>query len=234
MAGTLAGSVIAGQYTCRTGRYKILPVTGAVLMLAGMLLLWPLTAGTPLLCTETAMLVLGAGSSLYAQTITLSMQNALSQAGLGVATSSNAFFRQVGGTAGAAVFLSIAYSAAGPAIRTAYITAGSSPAFRAAARQHPGQAGLLRLASAGGQPALDNTGFLARLNPLLALPFRQGFTSALDIAFLAAAAVMAGALVLALLIRELPLRTSLATPAAPAAAAAGPATPARPAEPARP
>ena len=59
---------------------------------------------------------------------------------------------------------------------------------------------------------MNNTAFLARLDPVLAQPFRQGFTSALDIAFLAAALVMAAALVLALLIRELPLRTTVAAP----------------------
>lgn len=214
VAGTLACSVIAGQFTSRTGRYKILPVTGAFLMLAGMLMLWPLTAGTPLLYTETAMFLLGAGGSLYTQTITLSMQNALSQSDLGVATSSNTFFFQIGGTIGAAVFLSIAYSTAGSAIRTAYATASHAPVFRAAAAQHPGQAGLLRLASSGSQSALNNTAFLPRLNPVLVQPFGQGFTSALDIAFLAAAAVMAAAVVLALLIRELPLRTTIATPSA--------------------
>jgi EmrB/QacA subfamily drug resistance transporter len=47
VAGTLAFSVIAGQFTSRTGRYKVLPVTGAVLLLAGSLMLCPLTAGTP-------------------------------------------------------------------------------------------------------------------------------------------------------------------------------------------
>ena len=214
VAGTLAFSVIAGQFTSRTGRYKILPVTGACLMLAGMLMLWPLTAGTPLLYTETAMFLLGAGGSLYNQTITLSVQNALPQADLGVATSSNTFFFQVGSTTGAAMFLSVAYAAAGTAIRTAYATASTAPAFRAAAAQHPGQSGLLRLASAGSQSALNNTGFLTRLAPVLAQPFRQGFTSALDIAFLIAAGVMAAALVLALLIRELPLRTTVNAPAA--------------------
>ena len=50
--------------------------------------------------------------------------------------------------------------------------------------------------------------------PALAQPFRQGFTTALDVAFLAAAAVMALALVLALSIRELPLRTTVAAQAA--------------------
>lgn len=210
VAGTLAGSIIAGQFTTRTGRYKILPVTGSVLLLAGMLMLWWLSPETPLVYVESAMLLLGAGGSLYAQTVTLSIQNALPQADLGVATSSNTFFRQIGGTAGVAVFLSIAYSAAGNAIRTAYAATG--PAFHAVAARHPGQAGLLRLASTGSQSALDDTAFLQHLDPVLAQPFRQGFTSALDIAFLTATAVMAAALVLALSIRELPLRTTIASP----------------------
>jgi EmrB/QacA subfamily drug resistance transporter len=214
VAGTLACSVIAGQFTLRTGRYKILPVTGSFLLLAGMLMLWRLSAATSLPYVESAMFLLGSGASLYTQTITLSMQNALPQADLGVASSSKTFFWLIGGTAGAAVFLSVAYSAAGSAIRAAYARASPAPAFRVAAARHPGQAGPLRLASAGGQSALNNTAFLQRLNPVLARPFRQGFTSALDIAFLAAAAVMVVALVLALVMRELPLRTTIATPSA--------------------
>ena len=217
VAGTLAGSVTAGQFTARTGRYKIMPVAGSILMLAGMLLLSRLSAATPLPYAGTVMFVIGAGSTLYAQTITLSMQNALPQADLGVATGSNTFFRQIGGTAGVALFLSLTYSTAGGGIRSAYATARATPSFRAAAAAHPGQAGLLRLASAGGQPALNNPAFLARMDPGLAQPFRQGFTGALDIAFLAAAAVMAAALVLALSVKELPLRTTVAPPSATAA-----------------
>jgi EmrB/QacA subfamily drug resistance transporter len=212
VAGTLLGAVIAGQFTSRTGRYKILPVTGSVLLLAGMLLLGLLGPGTPLAYAEPVMFLIGAGSTLYAQTITLSMQNALPQADLGVATSSNTFFRQIGATVGAAVFLSITYSAAGRAITTAY--ASASPSLRAVAGRHPAQAGALRLASSGSQSALNNTAFLAHLSPVLAQPFLQGFTSALDIAFLVAALVMGAALVLALLIRELPLRTTVSAPSA--------------------
>jgi EmrB/QacA subfamily drug resistance transporter len=219
VAGTLLGSVVAGQFTSWTGRYKVLPVTGSALMLAGMLLLSRVGPGTPVLYAESVTFLIGAGSTLYQQTITLSMQNALPQADLGVATSSNSFFRQIGATAGSAVFLSITYSAAGRAITTAY--ASASPSLRAVAARHPGQAGALRLASSGSQSALNNTAFLARLDPVLAQPFRAGFASALDLAFLASAVVMAAALVLALLIRELPLRTTVAAqPAAPAEPAA--------------
>lgn len=209
VAGTLAGALVAGRYTTRTGRYKVLPVTGSVLLLVGALLLWRLDAGTPMTYAAIAMFLFGAGSSLYTQTITLSMQNALPQADLGVATSSNTFFRQVGGTTGAAVFLSVTYSVAGGAIRSAYASAGTEPAFRAAAVTQPG---LVRLAAAGDRTALDDTAFLDHLRPVLAQPFREGFTTALDVAFLGTAVVLAGALVLALLVKELPLRTTVGDP----------------------
>jgi hypothetical protein len=172
-----------------------------------------LATGTPLAYALSAMFVIGAGSTLYAQTITLSMQNALPQADLGVATSSNTFFRQIGATAGAAVFLSITYGAAGRAIRARYARADSG-AFRAAVASHPGQAGALRLAAAGSQAALNDTAFVARLDPVLAEPFRAGFSAALDVAFLASAVVMAAALGLALMNRELPLRTTVHAPPA--------------------
>ena len=139
VAGMLLGSVTAGEFTSRTGRYKILPVTGSALMLAGMLLLTRLGSGTPLLYAESLTFLIGVGSTLYQQTITLSMQNALPQADLGVATSSNTFFRQIGATAGTAVFLSITYSAAGRAITTAY--ASAAPSLRAVAARHPGRPG---------------------------------------------------------------------------------------------
>jgi len=150
VAGTLACPVIAGQVTSRTGRYKILPMTGSVLLLAGMLLLCCLTTATGMAYVESVMFLLGADRCLYMLTITLSMQNALPQADLGVATSSNTFFRQVGGTAGAAMFLSVSYSAASSAIRTAYAAARSAGALRAAVRHGPGQAATVRLASSIG------------------------------------------------------------------------------------
>lgn len=222
VAGTLACSVIAGQVTARTGRYKILPVAGSVPLLAGTLLLCRLTAGTPMVTVECAMFGIGAGTALYQQTITLSMQNALPQRDLGVATGANTFFRQIGGTVGAAAFLSMLYARAGGMIRSGYAAAEAGTAFRAALRQHPGQAGTVRLAASGAAAALNNTSFLARLAPDLARPFTAGFAGALAGAFVPAAAVMAAALVLALCVRQLPLRTTVAPAESPARPPAAP------------
>ena len=56
------------------------------------------------------MVVFGAGLGLNMQTIVLAMQNAVPPRDMGVATSSATFFRQMGGTLGTAVFLSILFS----------------------------------------------------------------------------------------------------------------------------
>ena len=108
--GIMAASVIAGQITSRTGRYKIFPVIGCVLLVIGMLLLWRLGADSSLVYADLAMAVVGLGLGMNMQTIVLAMQNAVGPRDIGVATSSTTFFRQMGGTLGVAVFLSILYS----------------------------------------------------------------------------------------------------------------------------
>jgi EmrB/QacA subfamily drug resistance transporter len=208
--GMLVCSVLAGQVTSRTGRYKFLPVAGSLVLIASMVMLWRLSAGTGVAYIEVAILLFGAGYGLYTQTITLSVQNSLPQSDLGVATSSNGFFRQMGGTAGAAMFLSIVYSAAPSKIAAVFATARGTAGFLAAAQANPGQFAMLRATSSAISSALNNTSFLPHLNPLLAAPFKTGFTEALTTGFLVAVAVMTIAFVLTMCIEEIPLRSAIA------------------------
>jgi hypothetical protein len=89
-------------------------------------------------------------------------------------------------------------------IRSAYEAAAKSPAFLAIARAHPDQIATLR---SGGNGTLNDTSFLNHFNATLAHPFKEGFTSALTLAFLVGAGVLLVAFVLAVLQREVPLRT---------------------------
>src|SRR6185437_3098079 len=97
----------------------------------GMLLLHSVGADTQLFVTDLFMLTFGIGLGLCMQTVTLVMQNAVPAADIGVATSSATFFRQVGGTLGTAVFLSILFSNVGTKVRSAYQNAfaGKDPDF---------------------------------------------------------------------------------------------------------
>ncbi len=213
LVGMLALSYAAGQVTSKTGRYKALPVIGSVPLVVGMLMLWRLTADTDMVYVSCALFVLGAGLGMNLQTIVVAMQNAVPARDIGVATASATFFRQMGGTAGIAVLLSIVYSTAGGKISAAFTAARDTPAFQAAATAHPDQFEMATSTSSGGAAVLDDTSFLNGMDPVLAAPFKSGFTGALAIAFLVAAVVLVAAFVLAIVTKELPLRTS-----APAAA----------------
>ncbi|MFJ5270939.1 MDR family MFS transporter [Streptomyces sp. NPDC088358] len=208
--GIMALSVVAGQITSRTGRYKIFPIIGGGLLVIGMLMLWRLTADSGLFYTDISMFVVGAGLGLNMQTIVLAMQNAVPPRDIGVATSSTTFFRQMGGTAGVAVFLSIVYSVVGGKISDAFADARGTAAFQAAAQAHPDQVKTLTSASSGSVGTLNDTSFLSHLDPVLAHPFKVGFTNAVTVAFLVGALVLVGAFVLAFFIKEVPLRTTAA------------------------
>ncbi|SEO08766.1 MDR family MFS transporter [Actinacidiphila rubida] len=210
MLGIMVLSMVSGQVTSRTGRYKIFPVIGCVLLVAGMLMLWQLKADSSLLYVDLAMFVVGAGLGLNMQTLVLAMQNAVPPRDIGVATSSATFFRQMGGTLGVAVFLSIVYSAVGGKIGSAFADAKGTAPFQQAAQAHPDQVKLLNAASSGSAGSLNDTSFVKRLDPALAHPFKVGFTESMNVAFLVGAAVLVIAVVLALMIKEVPLRTTAA------------------------
>ena len=202
VAGLMVASMGAGQFTSRTGRYKLFPITGSALLVASLVLLHTVGADTPLWRTDIYMALFGLGIGLNMQTIQLAMQNAVPPRDMGVATSSGIFFRQVGGTLGTAVFLSILFSAAPHRIASQYAAAEQTPQFQAAAQAHPDQVKLL----SGGDGSLNDTSFLSRIDGVLAHPFRAGFSQAMDLVFITGAFVLLAAVVLSLCIKEVPLR----------------------------
>ncbi|MFF9622702.1 MFS transporter [Streptomyces griseosporeus] len=104
MGGIVGASVVSGQLISHTGRYKLYPVLGSALSVAGMWLLSRLEADTPRLHYSIWMAVLGAGIGLVMPVLVLAVQNSVRPADLGTATSASNYFRQIGGSVGAAVF----------------------------------------------------------------------------------------------------------------------------------
>jgi EmrB/QacA subfamily drug resistance transporter len=214
--GIMAGSVIAGQTTARTGRYKVFPVAGTILMGLGSLLFSRLSAdaGFPYIFTISVIFGLGLGFTM--QPLVLAVQNAVPVRDMGVATSSSLFFRQVGGTLGTAVFLSVLFSTVGANIANAISRAVHTPAFQAALQGHnltgdPAAnqkviAALQPGAHAGGF-SLDDSSFINHLDERLARPFLEGFAKSVDTVLLLAAIIMIVAIVLVILMPELPLRS---------------------------
>src|SRR5207244_11321718 len=58
--------------------------------------------------------------------------------------------------------------------------------------------------------ALNDTSFIQHLNPVLAAPFKVGFSQAMDFVFLLGAAVLVVALLFTLFLPQVPLRTQSA------------------------
>ena len=218
MAGIMVASVVSGQVTARTGRYKIFPIIGTAAMTAALLLLsFRLGVDTPLWEADIYMALFGFGLGFCMQTLIIAVQNAVPARDMGVATASSTFFRQMGGTLGVAVFLSILFTVVGTKISEAFRTVAPTPEFRAAladpaVRADPANRVVLDSIRDGGLSGnaggvLQDSSFLQQIDPRLARPFLVGFSEAMDLVFLVAAGVMFLAFVLMLFLEEIPLRT---------------------------
>jgi EmrB/QacA subfamily drug resistance transporter len=110
MAGLMASSIVSGLLVSRTGKYRWYPTVGIGLVVVGYVLLTGLRVDSPLPYLWLCMVVLGIGLGMVQQALTLATQNAVGAKDMGVATSAATFFRQIGGTLGAAVLLSVLFS----------------------------------------------------------------------------------------------------------------------------
>ena len=104
MLGVTVTSIVAGQVTTKTGRYKIFPILGGGIMGVGMYLLTGLDVGTTRLTSGIYYIVLGLGMGFLMQMVSLIAQNSVQQRDMGVASSARMFFQQIGGSLGVAAF----------------------------------------------------------------------------------------------------------------------------------
>jgi EmrB/QacA subfamily drug resistance transporter len=214
VVGIMATTAVSGKVIAVSGRYRVWPVLGSVVMVLGFLCLATMTATTPFWVTAISMTVFGVGLGANLQSLTLAVQNALPQSEVGVATAAATFTRQLGGSLGAAVFLSILFGTVGDRVTDAFRRAASSPTFRATLADprvlaDPADRALARGLSTGAGPGdavLDDSSFLARLHPVLARPFLEGLSDAMAWAFLAGALAMTVAVAATLFMPEHPLR----------------------------
>jgi EmrB/QacA subfamily drug resistance transporter len=102
--GMLAASISSGFLVSRSGRWKVYPVVGMVLIGLGFGALSQLRVDSSLTLVGAGVALIGLGLGLTMQILILATQNALSRADLAAATSAVAFFRSLGGAVGIAVF----------------------------------------------------------------------------------------------------------------------------------
>jgi EmrB/QacA subfamily drug resistance transporter len=104
VVGLMGTSIVSGRFISATGRWKVWLTSGMVAVVIGTGLLGTIDHATPLWVIGAYMLILGAGLGCTQQNLILAVQNNVSQANIGAASSVVAFFRTLGGAIGVSVF----------------------------------------------------------------------------------------------------------------------------------
>ncbi len=105
--GLVFGSIVSGQLVSRFGRYRMLMLVGNAILLVAMYLFANMTPDIPYWQVTVYMIIGGLGVGPSMPLYTLAIQNAVDMRKIGQATSTSQFFRQIGGTVGAAVMGSV-------------------------------------------------------------------------------------------------------------------------------
>jgi EmrB/QacA subfamily drug resistance transporter len=108
--GLMVSSIASGQIISRTGHYRQFPIIGTALLSGGFLYLTFIKYDSSYWFIAGAMLLIGLGLGQLMQTLTIASQNSVGLQDMGVATSASTFFRQIGGTLGTAVLLSLLFT----------------------------------------------------------------------------------------------------------------------------
>jgi MFS family permease len=104
MLGLIVAATVSGRLVTRTGRYKPFMLFGMVVLLIATFLLSQMSHHTTRLDLGWRMAILGVGLGPLQSLYGVAIQNAVPVSRIGVVTSANAFFRQIGSTVGVAIF----------------------------------------------------------------------------------------------------------------------------------
>ena len=190
MVGLLVAAVWSGRVISHIGRYKPFPIAGTAVLVGGMYLLSLLGVGTAPWLASAYMLVVGVGIGLVMQVLVLVVQNDARQEDMGVATSTATFFRSVGGSFGVAIFGAI--FAARLSDQLARFPASVTGQLGGGVHLNPEQ--------------------VHHLPPAIHDAFLHAFAHSLHGVFLWGMLIAIIPFGLSWLLREVPLRTTLATP----------------------
>ncbi|WP_137992282.1 MDR family MFS transporter [Streptomyces vilmorinianum] len=189
--GLLIASIYSGNVVSKTGRYRFFPLAGCLVMGFGLFLLSLMGTETSAWLESLYMFVLGVGIGLCMQVLTIAVQNTVEYADLGTATSGVTFFRTLGSSFGTAVFGTIYANSLQPNLAQGVGEAATVPGA-------PDPSALARAAqSPSGVHGLPDD---------VAAPIVQAYADTLHTVFLWTVPVAAIGFVVALFLKEVPLR----------------------------
>jgi len=186
VVGIMSASLSSGRIISKIGRYRFFPISGTIIVTLGFFLFSHITATTNRAILGVWMFVLGFGIGQVMPVLTLAVQNAVERKDLGAATSSVVFFRSIGSSLGAAIFGAIILNRL-----TFHI-----------GQVLPGAAGAQAAQSLKGSAA-----GLSKLPPEARADVLGAFARSFHDVFLIAIPFAVTALLVALFLKEAPLRT---------------------------
>ncbi|MFD4985968.1 MFS transporter [Streptomyces sp. NPDC058374] len=189
--GIFISSTVSGIIITRNGRWKAWLVSGAVLLTAGLGLLGSIRYDTPYWHIAFFMALMGLGVGMMMQNLVLCTQNQVAPSDLGSASSVVTFFRSLGGAVGVSALGAVMANKIGDYVKDGLTELG--PKAAAAAEQGGG--------SSGGFPDLN-----AMPAPVRTV-FEAAYGHGIADVFLIGAPIAALALIAAIFIKEVPLRT---------------------------
>ncbi|QOV37235.1 MFS transporter [Streptomyces ferrugineus] len=185
IVGLFVSSTVSGQVITRTGRWKAWLLAGGVLVTAGLGLLGTIRYDTEYWHVAIFMALLGLGVGMMMQNLVLATQNQVDPSDLGAASSVVNFFRSLGGAMGV--------SALG-AVLSHRIT-------------HYAEEGLTKLGVQGGSSGHGEIPDLDALPGPVRTVIESAYGHGVADVFLYAAPIAFLALLFALFIKEVPLKT---------------------------
>jgi hypothetical protein len=216
--GILIMAFTSARVIHQTGKYKVFPIIGTSLLVVSGMFLSTLSADSSLWTLSIGAIGFGLGLGGIMQPNMLAVQNAVEPRDMGTGSASVMFFRQIGGSLGTAVFLSIMFGTVAQDIANEFEVAAQDPAFiqtiqDPAVLANPANAAVIDVIQSGSLQgaeqaglSLDDTSFLRDLEPALASPFREGFSDAITRVLFISSLITILAFVLAWFIPQLPLR----------------------------
>ncbi|MEX5273807.1 DHA2 family efflux MFS transporter permease subunit [Kocuria sp. CPCC 205235] len=185
--GSFVGSMVAGQLITKFGKWKRILIVGTVILGAGLFSAATLTHTTPVWLVGIFICLVGLGVGTLNQNLILAVQNTVGLKDMGAASSGVAFFRTVGGALAVSLF---------GAVLTRHLTS-SMETF---AREHNVDASQM-----GDAASIDLSG----LPPAVEEALRSAYGTGTGLLFLIAAIASVVTLICVLLMKEIPLRTTV-------------------------
>lgn len=173
---TTIAALVADKLAVATGRYRALLVAALIMQAVASIGWIVANPDTPVWLLVGIVTIYGAGMGIALQILLVAMQNAVPPSALGLANGLYGFGRQLGGAVGAVLGTLVLFHFADPAVHQALANLNDDllrtvPADESTQSVVAAARGLARL-------NLDDTGFIERLDPVLAAPIRWGFSEA--------------------------------------------------------